>query len=134
MVDFRPEQRVDLEVAVHDGVAVVAYDCKSFRLLKDCRIDGSYGFVGTTTKDQVIKLDDADEIKANLPLSGLKIAGTLEGEMQRGASLDIAPMMIGKMRTTWVSATRDDLRGTPSHRSSAVRSCGSSCSASSAAR
>lgn len=112
VVDFRPEERVDLEVAMRDGVAVVAYDCKAFRVLKDCRIDGTYGFVGTTTKEQVIQLDNSDEIRTNLPLSGLKIAGKIEGELQRGASLDIALMMVGKKRTTWAAVTKDDLRGT----------------------
>ncbi len=112
VVDFRPEDRVDLEVAMRDGVAVVAYDCKAFRLLKDCHVDGTYGFVGTTTKEQVIQLESSDEIKTNLPLSGLKIAGKFEGELKRGASLDIALMMVGKKRTTWASVARDDLRGT----------------------
>ncbi len=111
VVDWKPDQRLELEVAMKDGVAVVAYDCKSFRLLKDCRVDGTYGFVGTTTKEQVIQLTDSDEIRANLPFSGAGIAAKLEGEMQRGASLDIAIMMVGKRRTTWAAVTKEDLRG-----------------------
>lgn len=111
IVDWRPEERLDLEVAMKDGVAVVAYDCKSFRLLKDCRVEGTYGFIGTTTKEQVVRLENSDEIRANLPLSGLKIAATLEGELQRGATLDVALVMIGKKRTTWASVPRGELRG-----------------------
>ena len=111
VVDWKPDQRLELEVAMKDGVAVVAYDCKSFRLLKDCRIDGTYGFVGTTTKEQTIQLEDADEIRANLPLSGASIAAKISGEMSRGASLDIALMMVGKRRTTWAAVTKEDLRG-----------------------
>ena len=53
-VDWTPEDRADLEVAMKQGVAVVAYDCKQARILRDCRVDGNYGFVGTTLKEQVI--------------------------------------------------------------------------------
>src|SRR5580700_9362941 len=66
-IDWPPEKRVDLEVAMRQGIPVVAYDCKSIRLLPECKVDGSYGFVGTTTKEQVIRLDNADELSANLP-------------------------------------------------------------------
>ncbi len=111
VVDWKPDQRLELEVAMKDGVAVVSYDCKSFRLLKDCRVDGTYGFVGTTTKEQIIQLTDSDEVRANLPFSGASIAAKMEGEMQRGASLDIAIMMVGKRRTTWAAVTKEDLRG-----------------------
>jgi hypothetical protein len=111
IVDWRPEQRLDLEVAMKDGVAVVAYDCKTIKVLRDCRVDGTYGFTGTTTKEQVIKLENADEIRANLPLSGLSLAGKLEGELQRGSTLDVGLVMIGKKRTTWTSVPRDELKG-----------------------
>lgn len=111
VVDLRPEQRSDLEVAMHEGVAVVAYDCKELRLLKDCRVDGVYNFVGTSTKEQTISLDDSDEIKANLPFSGATLAGKVEGELKRGAKLDIALAMVGGSRTNWVSISKDDLRG-----------------------
>jgi uncharacterized protein len=111
VVDWKPDQRLELEVAMKDGVAVVAYDCKSFRLLKDCHVDGMYGFVGTNTKEQVVQLENADEIKANLPLSGAGIAAKIGGELSRGTSLDIALMMVGKRRTTWAAVTKEDLRG-----------------------
>src|SRR5687768_4707056 len=43
VVDWKPEQRGDLEVAMSEGVAVVAYDCQRMELLTDCRVEGSYG-------------------------------------------------------------------------------------------
>ncbi len=43
VVDWEAHQRADVEEAMQDGVAVVAYDCKSLRLLKGCSVDGSYG-------------------------------------------------------------------------------------------
>ena len=64
-----------------------------------------------TKREQIVRLQNADELRANLPLSGLKIAGDIGGEMQRGATLDIALVTVGKMRTTWKTPTKEDLKG-----------------------
>lgn len=111
VVDLRPEQRTDLELAMHEGVAVVSYDCKTIKLLKDCHVDGLYSFVGTSTKEQTISLEDSDEIRANLPFSGAALAGKVEGELKKGSKLDIALAMVGGSRTNWVSLSKDELRG-----------------------
>jgi hypothetical protein len=105
IVDWKPEERGDLEVAMRQGVAVVHYDCNSFRLLADCHPRGTYGFVGITKKEQIISLANADEAKANLPLNG----GTLGASLSRGSTLDIALVMVGKQATTFSGLTRDDL-------------------------
>ena len=107
VIDWAPEQRGDLEVAMKDGVAVVAYSCKSIKVLADCHIDGKYGFMGTTRNEQVVQLANADELSANLPLSGAKISS----ELARGSTIDIAMIMVGKRRTTWDAPTKADLKG-----------------------
>lgn len=112
VVDWQPGQRVDLEAAMKEGVALVHYDCKTIRLVRGCRIDGGYGFMATTTKEEVVRLVNADEVRANLPLSGPKLGLELGADFQRGASLDIALVMIGKKATTWRSVKSSDLQGT----------------------
>lgn len=107
VVDWKPEQRGDLEVAMKDGLAVVSYSCKGIKVLADCHVDGSYTFAGMTKKEQVIKLTNSDEVAANLPLSGV----TIGGGMQRGSSIDVAMILIGKRRTTWKEPTKADLQG-----------------------
>jgi uncharacterized protein len=107
VVDWKAEQRSDLEVAMKDGVAVVAYSCDAIKLLPDCHIDGSYGFTGMTTREQVVRLENADEVRANLPLTGVNLAA----ELQRGSTLDIAMVTVGKRRTTWSEPTALDLKG-----------------------
>jgi len=111
IVDWAPEMRADLEEAMHDGVAVVAFDPKGLRLLKRCRIDGKYGFVGVTTKYQLVQLESADEVRANLPLAGATIIAKLGAELEQGKTLDVAMAMIGKKRTTWRDVTNADLQG-----------------------
>jgi uncharacterized protein len=107
VVDWKPEQRGDLEVAMKDGVAVFAYSCNKIQLLGDCHLEGSYGFLGITRKAQVVRLENADELKANLPLTG----ATLGGELARGSNIEVAMIMVGKRRTTWQDPTVADLKG-----------------------
>lgn len=112
IVDWKPEQRSDLEIVMKEAVAVVHYSCKGgFKLLKECKVDGKYGFIGMTKKEQVVRLTNADEVKANLPLAGAGIAGNIGAEMNRGATLDIAMVMVGKVKTTSAQISMDDLQG-----------------------
>ena len=111
VVDWRPEHRGDLEVAMKEGVAVVSYTKEGMRLLKDCHSAGKYGFIGMSVKEQVITLENASEIKANLPLSGAGIAGELGGELQQGTTLNVALAMVGKRKTTLREVARPQLDG-----------------------
>lgn len=107
IVDWNPEERADLEVAMKQGVAVVHFDCNSIKVLQDCHVDGSYGFLGTTKKEQIITLDNADQAQANLPLNGAKLGASLS----RGSTLDIGLVMIGKKATTFSNVDRSLLSG-----------------------
>jgi TPR repeat protein len=107
VVDWKPEQRRELERAMKDGVAVVAYSCKSIRLMNECKLDGTYGYIGMTPKEQVLQLESSDELHANLPLTGRQISAGLG----RASSLEVAMIMVGKRRTTWVGPTSGDLKG-----------------------
>lgn len=109
VVDWDPEVRGDLEVAMKEGVAVVAYDCNSIRLLPDCGLEGSYGFIGMTRKEKVVSMEDSDEIKANLPMSGVKFLAKIGGEVKRGTTLDAAMVMIGKKNSARKKALRGEL-------------------------
>jgi TPR repeat protein len=111
VVDWRPEQRGDLEVAMKDGIAVVKYSCSEVRLLDACSIKGTYGFKGITTKEELIRLKNADEIRANLPTTGSTLALKLDAELSRGTSLDVALVMIGKWSATRKLATQEELVG-----------------------
>jgi hypothetical protein len=111
VVDWEIHQRASLEEAMHQGVAVVAYDCKSLRLLKDCRIDGSYGFMAVSKKEQGVRFESADEVAASMPGFGLTLIHQLRGELRSDSTLDLEMILIGKERTTIREAGRDKLRG-----------------------
>ena len=107
VVDWSSKQRVDLELAMRAGVAVVSYSCEKFELLSDCRVNGDYAFAGVSRKEDFIQLTNSDELKANLPVQGAKLGGALE----RGASVDLALVRIGKLTTAVRFARLDELEG-----------------------
>ena len=111
IVDWKAEQRADLEEVIHDGVAIVAWKDDGLHLLKRCRLKGEYGYLPIQVKKDVVRLESAEDVAANLPLGGIGIAGKIGGEFERGTTLDIAMAMVGKRRTTWADVAKDDLKG-----------------------
>lgn len=111
VVDLDPNDRVLLESAMSDGLAVVRYDCGGMQLLRDCRAAGSYGFKATTLKEQVISLETADELSANLPAMGRALAVEMAAELSRGATLDVALAMVGRSKATRATVSEAELVG-----------------------
>jgi TPR repeat protein len=109
IVDLKGEERGDFETAMKEGITVVAYDCDKLKLVDGCSVAGSYGFLGFSPKEELVRLENGDELKANLPVSAGIISAKLSAEMERGMTLDIAMMMIGKRRTTRKSTRRSEL-------------------------
>jgi TPR repeat protein len=111
VVDWRPEQRGDLEVVMGQGIAVVSYDCHGLELLPDCMVQGSYGFKGVVLKQQLIRLEDADEVRANLPLTGDSLALKIGADFAAGTTLDLATALVGNLTATRYEVARSALTG-----------------------
>jgi TPR repeat protein len=108
VVDWKSNDQLELAVAMQKNLAVVAYDCKTIRLLNDCSIKGHYGFTAVPSLlQETVKIDDADEAKASLPLGGAQLGG----EIARGATIDIALAYVGKNNALNEKITKDDLVG-----------------------
>jgi hypothetical protein len=107
VIDLPSKGRLDLELAMREGVPVVRYDCGKLELVQGCKLDGAFEYAGVSLKEDVVVLTNRDEVRANLPISGATIAASLE----RGTSLQLALAMIGKQSTTWREATVADLQG-----------------------
>lgn len=111
IVDWNPNHRTDLEVMTRDKIAVVRYQKNEIKLLKDCYVDGAYGYVGVTKKEQFIRYDSSDELAANLPgifaLGGAKLGA----EMEQGTTVDIGLVIVGKRTAVRTNAQRSELQG-----------------------
>ncbi len=111
VVDWKPHQRADLEVAMGGGLAVVAYTCSSLRLLPRCRVRGKYDYVGVTSKEEVLQLATADDVRAALPRSGATLGAELAADFERGATLDVAMVLVGKKQAPAARAKPSELEG-----------------------
>ncbi len=110
-VDWDPEMRGDLEVAMKQGIVLLEYTCDKLAILDDCGAVGGYGFIGMSRKEKVVQMKDADEVKANLPLHGVKWVADAKVGMERGTSLNVAMMMIGMRKSARRALGRDELEG-----------------------
>ncbi len=108
IVDLDPDARVDLEARMKTGVAVVAYDCASFRVLSACKLpDTAYEYAGVSLKEQLLQMNSVDDLQANMPISSVK----LSAEMKSGRSIDLALVLVGQRSTTLAKVVREDLVG-----------------------
>lgn len=109
VVDWTPEMRGDIEVAMKEGLALVQYDCRSVKLLPACALEGEYGYIGTTRREKRIEMNSRDEVAANLPVGGLTWLSDLGGKLGRERSLLAQLVMVGKRSSAKKRAARDEL-------------------------
>lgn len=107
IVDWKSSDRLRLEVAMKRGTVLVSYGCDRIDILRDCHVPGGYSFTGVSRKEETVQLVDADEVRANLPLTGFR----LSTELSRGSSLDIGLVYVGQKGTARESAFRQELSG-----------------------
>lgn len=105
--DWPAEMRGDLEVALRKHVVALAFDGKDLRLLPECVLDGAYAFEPMGLKEDVVRLQTADEVRAALPFAGAALGAKLEANAKSGATLDLATALVGK-----TTASRADYRDT----------------------
>lgn len=106
-LDWDDTLRIDLEQAMKKKVAVVRYDCNGFKVMRDCEAAGSYEYAGVSAAKTTAKIADEDQLKVNLPLG----AASMNGEIQRGSTIDIIYVAVGQQATTVHDVPRTKLSG-----------------------
>ena len=107
VVDWKSADRTDLELGMKDGVVVVGFDCKSLRIIKGCKVSGSYAYAGVSLKEDSVQLSNAADLAVSLPFS----AARLGGELKTGSTIDLALITVGRRSTTAGGVTKTDLAG-----------------------
>lgn len=111
VVDWTPDMRTDIEVAMKEGLALVKYDCKSVQLVPACSLAGEYGYIGTTRREKKIQMNNKDEVAANLPVGGLSWLSDLGGGFGRESTLLAQLVTVGKRSSAKKRAERGELDG-----------------------
>jgi TPR repeat protein len=93
VVDLDPADRKTIEemVGAKRAVPVVAYDCKSLRILPTCKLESEFTYIGSSAREDVIQLENVDKIAANIPLA----SASLRASVQAGRRIDIALAEVG---------------------------------------
>lgn len=110
-VGLRPEDRASLEVAMREGVAVVALRGASFQVLRGCRGAGDYGVVRVLPKEHAVHIADEQELRANVPNLLPALAASLKADLERGATVDVSLVVTSMMRTTRAEVSPKELTG-----------------------
>ena len=111
VVGFRPEDRANLEVAMREGLAVVAVRGASLQVLRGCRGAGDYGVVAVVPKEHSVRIADEQELRANMPNLVPALAASLKADLQRGATVDVSLVVTAMMRTTRADVSPKELSG-----------------------
>lgn len=108
-VDLDSATRADLEAQLAQGLVVVAYDCRSLRVLADCglRSAAGYEYAGLSIQEDVVQMTGLDELAVNIPLG----SASLGAEMKAGHSIDVALVSVGRRSTTVTQLGADELSG-----------------------
>jgi hypothetical protein len=99
VVDEGTRERLDVEKSLADGpILFVHSDCAGVRVVPGCTIPPGYLFkVGytyraVTPKEEVVRMEEADAVRARLP----GLADTLGASLTRGMALDLALVVAGE--------------------------------------
>lgn len=117
VVDWAPEQRAALEIALRSGAVPVRVRGGAVDLVPSCvvleprvfrseRREGPLRYVTQefSPKSDVLELRDSDSIRATLPRAGAAIAAQLEADLRRGTQLELA--LVARARLTLPSVGR----------------------------
>jgi TPR repeat protein len=106
-----PEQRGDIEALLKRQIVTVRYGCDKLVPVPDCAIDGNYGYVSVTPREQVMSLSSALEVRANLPLESSDLLGRVGSALSTGSRLDIAFSVVGQQTSVLRAVSRSQLKG-----------------------
>jgi TPR repeat protein len=107
VVDWSSAARLDLELAMQEGLVPVRYTCDEFRIVKGCKVQGDYIFAGVSRKEDVIEIENAAELAVNFRVN----VASLQGSVGRGSALHLAMVLVGKRSSTASSITTQMLEG-----------------------
>lgn len=101
VVDLPSSDRVAVEAALANGRTLLArHECRGgaskLTLLTSCQMFVGYDYAPMTRREEVVRMIDADAVRAQLPLTGEGLAVNLSAELSRGSALDLALVNVGR--------------------------------------
>jgi hypothetical protein len=107
VVEWPAVDRGSLEARLRRGMVAVRYRGCEFEVLRDCRVDGDYGYAGFTRKREQILIANADELYTLLPVGAVR----LEAKLARAGRLRVDMTVVGMFEAGAAERSISDLSG-----------------------
>jgi hypothetical protein len=107
VVDWPAAERAALESRAMQGPVAVHWEGCEIEVLTTCNGVGDYAYAGLNPKQETVRIKNADELYANLPVG----AASLEGKLERFGSLEVDMTVIGRKEADHFDFPRDELAG-----------------------
>jgi hypothetical protein len=93
IVDLDASDRKTIEEMVGNKkvVPVVAYDCKTLKILPTCKLDAEFTYIGSSSRERVIEIESSDKVAADIPLASASLKASVSG----GRKVEIALAEVG---------------------------------------
>lgn len=107
VVEWAAAERASLEARLRRGLVAVRVDGCDIAVMRQCDVKGEYSYLGLTRKNDRVKIRNADELYAQLPIG----AARLEGKLARAGELDVEIALVGMYEAPEGRPGRDLLSG-----------------------
>ena len=84
--------RAALEGRIKQGLVAVRYRNCEMELISNCSVAGSYRYISVTPKSETVRITNADELYAKIPIGAVK----LEGQLERDGALNVDMVLVGR--------------------------------------
>ncbi|MEM6989781.1 MAG: hypothetical protein AAF721_04775, partial [Myxococcota bacterium] len=107
VVEWPAAERAALEARAASGLVAVRYAGCEMEVLTSCSAGGGYNYVGLTQKTEGVRITDADQLYAQLPVGAAK----LEAKLKRAGQLNVDMVIVGRKEAGTTEIAAADLQG-----------------------
>lgn len=107
VVEWPMGDRAALEGRVKSTLVAVRYRNCEMELISNCSVQGNYRFISVTPKSENVKITNADELYAKIPIGAVN----LEGKLARDGQLNVDMVLVGRHESSRFRFQTSDLDG-----------------------
>ncbi|MFO7567920.1 MAG: hypothetical protein R6X02_35090 [Enhygromyxa sp.] len=107
VVEWPMGDRAALEGRVKERLVAVRYRNCEMELITNCSVQGNYRYISVTPKSENVRITNADELYARIPIGAVK----LEGQLARAGELNVDMVLVGRHEASAFRFQVDDLDG-----------------------
>ena len=116
VVEWRGEDRAELETQARKGLVVVRYDGCEMEVLTGCKGPGQYEYAANNPQKSMESIRNDDELYAALPVG----AARLEGKLRQYGELNVKMTMVGRWEASNTEVRKSELEGAECERATHV--------------